>query len=382
MDTVSIDAKLKLVIAILTMDDDGRQFRGNRNNFEDLISTGEELGAFVYVTTPRHLKLHSSRTFGYRFDTNSRTWIPGQFPLPRVIYNRIPFRKDEVQPEVQELIQACLRSRTVKLFNPGFFNKWTLFEWLGKVKTTKRYIPVTKKLTSSEELDHLLRSHPTLYLKPERGKAGKGIMKVQRVVRRPPGKIKPKKEYWLTVQSERSSQTSKFAALSGVWSQIRHYVDDEEYIVQQGIPLSSYKKRPFDLRVLAQKTGKGEWEITGVGARVAGKSSITTHVPRGGSIDDPERLLTAAFGAENGRRLMIRLRKAALLISRQIEKKSGHMLGEMSMDLGVDNTGSIWFFEANAKPMKFDEPHIRKKSLERIIQYCYYLSKSRSKSSA
>lgn len=30
------------------------------------------------------------------------------------------------------------------------------------------------------------------------------------------------------------------------------------------------------------------------------------------------------------------------------------------MDLGIDDLGEIWFFEANAKPMKFDEPQIRK----------------------
>ncbi|MNE78462.1 hypothetical protein D3C80_1748710 [compost metagenome] len=47
----------------------------------------------------------------------------------------------------------------------------------------------------------------------------------------------------------------------------------------------------------------------------------------------------------------------------------------MSMDLGIDTEGSMWFFEANAKPMKFDEPHIRKKSLERIFQFSHYLSR-------
>jgi hypothetical protein len=65
------------------------------------------------------------------------------------------------------------------------------------------------------------------------------------------------------------------------------------------------------------------------------------------------------------------------MIARQIEKAAGQTLGEMSMDLGVDRDGALWFFEANSKPMKFDEPHIRKKSLEQIIHYCMYLSKKR-----
>lgn len=51
------------------------------------------------------------------------------------------------------------------------------------------------------------------------------------------------------------------------------------------------------------------------------------------------------------------------------------MLGEMSMDLGVDENGGLWFFEANSRPMKFDEPAIRKLSLERIFHYGQHLAR-------
>jgi hypothetical protein len=66
------------------------------------------------------------------------------------------------------------------------------------------------------------------------------------------------------------------------------------------------------------------------------------------------------------------------MIARQIERGAGHSLAEMSMDLGVDQEGGIWFFEANAKPMKFDEPDIRRRSLDRIFQYGQYLLKTRT----
>ncbi len=66
-----------------------------------------------------------------------------------------------------------------------------------------------------------------------------------------------------------------------------------DYIVPARHSAGYVERRPFDLRVLVQKNSKGQWDITGVGARVAGSSSITTHVPRGGSIEDPEKLLSA-----------------------------------------------------------------------------------------
>jgi hypothetical protein len=54
----------------------------------------------------------------------------------------------------------------------------------------------------------------------------------------------------------------------------------------------------------------------------------------------------------------------------------------MSMDLGVDQEGGIWFFEANAKPMKFDEPDIRKRSLDRIFQYGKYVLRTKTAKAA
>jgi hypothetical protein len=365
---------LSPVIAILTMDSKRRMFRGNEENFLDIARAGQDAGIMVYVTTTNHLKLSERRILGYIYDFEQNKWEPQMLPLPDVIYNRIPTRKDEMTPEVQQVLQTCLKRRRIHIFNPSFFNKWTLFEWLSKAKKTKRFIPITKQLTSSRQLAQLLRMHSTLYLKPDHGKAGKGIMKVQRVpVRIPKGSL-----YRLTIQEQKRSQTMQFADLASIWNEIKQYIDDEEYIVQQGIPLSSYKNRPFDLRVLLQKNGKGIWTITGVGARVAGKQAITTHVPKGGSIDDPAKLLDATFGQSIAKNLMQRVKKATLMIAKQIEKKSGHSLGEMSLDLGIDTSGNIWFFEANSKPMKFDEPDIRKKSLERTIEYCIYLSKKRS----
>lgn len=352
------------------MDDEEEQFRGNRSNFIDLIRTGHEMGVSVCVITVKDLRPRSKRMIGHVYDLDTNTWSQRWIAPPHVIYNRIPTRQDEALPEVQLTLQACLKNPNIRLFNPMFFNKWTLFEWLNKAKTTAKYIPITMKMTNSAELENVLKTYPIVYLKPIRGKAGKGIMKVQRSYLR---QLR-KPEFLLSVQETKGSQVIKSSTVTQLWNKVREQIeDDEEYIIQQGIKLSRHKSRPFDLRVLVQKNAKGEWDLTGIGARLAGKLSITTHVPRGGTIDDPEKLLASSFGTDGARKILGRAKKAALAIARQIEKKSGHLLGEMSMDLGVDIAGNIWFFEANSKPMKFDEPPIRKKSLERIIHYSIHL---------
>ncbi|MWV44033.1 YheC/YheD family protein [Paenibacillus sp. HJL G12] len=343
-----------------------RYFRGNLSNFGDIVRTGQEMGFPVYVVTIKDLKLTAEKVKGYTLNADNQ-WEQQHFPLPQVIYNRIPQREDELKPAVRRKIKECLVHPLINFYNPYFFNKWHLFEWLKKSKSTVHLVPQTRRLRGEAGLQKMLERYSCLYLKPESGKAGKGIM----MLRYQKDKLLP---YRLKVQNTKNSTTYKGANIQRLWARIRTETGLSPYIVQQGIELAVVDNRPFDLRVLLQKTEKGQWSVTGVGARMAGSKSITTHVPRGGSIEDPHKMLAIVFGADMAPGIMNRVKTTAIVIARQIEKASGHAHGEMSMDLGVDAAGSIWFFEANAKPMKFDEPHIRQKSLERIFQYSQYLA--------
>ncbi|WP_424768060.1 YheC/YheD family protein [Paenibacillus sp. sgz302251] len=362
----------RTVLAILTMDDDVQLFRGNRSNFSDLIQTGQTMGFIVYVLTIKDLLLTKASLKGYIFNEASDRWEQRLLPFPDIIYNRIPLREDEMLPSVRQKIAACHKHPRVQLFNPSFFNKWDLFEWLRLSKLTKPFIPTTRRLVTVTSLDRMMRKHSYLYLKPESGKAGQGIMTIN---------VDPEKQlpYQLKIQENKKSSTFSCSTINKLWSRIQKQCGGEAYIAQQGIKLASFNERRFDLRVLVQKNQNGQWDITGIGARIARTSSITTHVPRGGMIEDPEKLLSHTFNEEQARNLLIRTKKTAVLIAKQIERASGQLLGEMSMDLGIDSLGDMWFFEANSKPMKFDEPHIRQKSLERIFHYGAYLTKMKAK---
>ncbi|MFC4306100.1 YheC/YheD family protein [Cohnella boryungensis] len=362
----------KPVVAILTIEDDQQFFRGNRANFADLIQTGQQLGIPTYVITVKNLKLQASRVLGFTFREEDETWVQSWFPRPTIVYNRIPQREDERLPRVKKKLAALTKQPDIRLFNRRFFNKWSLFQWLNANKSTSAYIPETRRLTNALVLNGLLRKHSLLYLKPIRGKAGVGIMTVT---------VQPEKKmpYRLQIQEEKGSRTYRSGTLKRLWNRVVRQSDvlGEPYIAQQGIRLASVNNRPFDLRALVQKNGQGQWELSGIGARVAGDSSITTHVPRGGYIDDPEKLLNSIFGQETAGKVLVKVKGTTLALAKQIERSAHYRLCEMSMDLGVDSDGHVWFFEANSKPMKFDEPHIRNKSLERIFQYSLYLHRKK-----
>lgn len=340
----------------------GSDFKGNKKNYIDIIHTARQLGAFVYVFTIEDINWNKRTTGAFLYDGKlGWTQISG-LPLPNVVYNRIPYREDEMKDEVQLALKRLQAIPHLHLYNSQFFNKWSLYEDLSQNPRVSKYIPESQKLVSFREFSSMLHKHSLLYLKPIAGKAGKGIMRLEI----------SDGNYTLKIPGETRVVAKRFQDAASLWNELKTKISTG-YVVQEGIPLLTYQGRPFDIRVLVQKDGTGTWKPSGAGIRVAGKNSITTHVPRGGSIASPDVVLRKLMSEADYTAFMNRLKKTTLEIAASLEE-TYPTLGEFSMDLGLTKDGSLWFFEANAKPMKFDEPHIRKTSLERIIQYAQYLS--------
>lgn len=196
----------KPVIAILTTSDKVRQFNGNRSNFRDIIRTGKEMGFLVYVITVRDLKLEERMVNGYVPSSSGKIWYSIPVPLPQIIYNRIPTREDEEKPAVVRKIAQCLEHPGIKLYNPYFFNKWSLFEWLRGSHSTSKHVPKTRRLRSANTLTAMLNQHTSLYLKPENGKAGKGIMRLKY-------RADTALPYLLQIQSGKKNVTYKAASM-------------------------------------------------------------------------------------------------------------------------------------------------------------------------
>ena len=144
------------------------------------------------------------------------------------------------------------------------------------------------------------------------------------------------------------------------------------YLVQKAIPLALHQQTPFDLRILVQKNRRGHWEVAGMGIRVAGRNRITTHVPQGGRIEQVDKILGHLFPG-NVEEIKEQVEQLALLTAHVLEEHY-RRLGEFSLDMGLDQDGRLWLFEANAKPMKFDEEDIRQRSLFNLIDYAQYLT--------
>lgn len=352
-------------IAILTSDG-GNPFQGNHANFADLIRAGRKMGLTVYVLTPSGLAARTETTVvGYLLDHHAPglNWIQAKLPIPNVVYNRVPNRRVEQTKEVQQAITLLSNMPGVSLFNPYFFNKWTLYQQLADSDTLKKLVPYTAKWQENVPLGDLLQRYPVLYLKRVDGKAGIGMMRI----------TQKKKGVELIYQDKKGKKQFTFTNLQQLSQAVHKWAQQHPYLLQQGIPLATYKGRPFDIRMLLQKDNQGKWGLTGVGIRVAGANSISTHVPMGGRIEKLHLVIQEVFKKRTPE-ILKKIEQTGLQLAKYIETKQSSPLGEMSIDLGIEGNGTLWFFEANAKPMKFDEPDIRRLSLKRLLEYSLFLS--------
>ncbi|WP_139491728.1 YheC/YheD family endospore coat-associated protein [Brevibacillus dissolubilis] len=350
------------ILGILTSGE-GLDFKGNRDNFKDIIKSGKKHGALVYVFTPGSIDWEHKKVRGYLYHEKNDIWSEAVMPFPHVVYNRIPTRKVERRDDVRITLQQIAATQNVTLFNPRFFDKHQLFELLEKRPEAVPYLPDTKRVDTFARFKSFCQKYPFVYLKPILGKAGEGIMRIEKNGTR----------WRLQRVHNQKSITRHFSTLESAWKHFISKAKEKPYLLQEGISLATYQKRPFDIRVLIQRNGLGDWHVTGYGIRRAGKKSITTHVPRGGSILSTDKVLPSLFG-EHADLVHQHIEHSALTLARLLSHEIPS-LAEMSMDLGLTMDGRIWFFEANSKPEKFDEPNIRRSSLKNIIQYAQYVAK-------
>lgn len=344
----------------------GKHHLGNEVQ-QKLIRAGHRLGVLVFVFVPGAVDLGKKSVKGYtlfRFRKGFR-WAPVYLPLPDVIYNRILSRAVEAEPAILRLKNRLRQVPGLKLFNPGFLNKWKLFRDLGRFKEVQRWLPSTELYHAPERLAWFVRRCGGAFLKPVNGRAGSGICEVWR-----------RGEGWVfAFRKGREVIRERYEDLGQLTRRAAEYIGDRPYIIQRRIKLITLGGRKFDIRTLVQKDRSGRWRVTGMGARVAPIGGITTHVPRGGGIAPINRTLTQSLRSrERMKTAKVRLRKLACAVAAAVEAADRRLFGELSMDLGIDRAGRFWVFEANAKPMKFDEKLIQAKGVLRLLHYACFLS--------
>jgi hypothetical protein len=197
-----------------------------------------------------------------------------------------------------------------------------------------RHVPKTDWFHATS-LQRMLRSYSTVYIKPDIGRKGNGIIRVRK---------------WNDSEFKISyGDTTIRCSAEEVYHELQKIVSPyKNYIIQQGIDLATYRKRPFDIRVVLQKP-LNRWHLSWVSAKVAPrKTSVVTNVAKGAKDVTFDKTLKGIDQPLDRLKIMREL----IDVSYQIAQILGSRfpLKIVGLDMGIDKKGKIWFIEANTRP--------------------------------
>jgi hypothetical protein len=347
---------------------------GERTRFvRELLHLGQKK-AYFFAFTPRDINWQQETIHAWFLDSGGN-WIRRVVPLPDVVYNRFPSRSAESGTVITTLRERFIKKR-IPFFNWSFFNKSDVYKMLDNDPEALRHLPESINNPTPEKIKELLEKHQFLYYKPTAGSMGSGIYRLT---------YHHLKVYFIRYRRNGGNVLLRFSNFNSLMRMLkaRHSGGLSNYVVQQGIRLVEIDSCHIDFRFHMHKDGRNEWVVAGIGAKKAGRGSVTTHIKNGGSLMTPEQALSHFFG-DNAVEVLKEAKEVAVKLSEAIERNYTHTLGELGLDIGIDRNGAVWMFEANAKPGRsiFKHPALKeqgKASLEYILEHCLYLSKFRKR---
>ncbi|WP_408009482.1 YheC/YheD family protein [Pseudalkalibacillus sp. A8] len=277
----------------------------------------------------------------YGYTMKEGKLIQQVFPYPDIIHNRISNRTVERSEACVQFFEHC-QEWGIPYFNDHFISKWDVFHILVERNALAAYLPETHKELDEETLIKLMAKHNSLYLKPNHGREGRGIIRINKTEE---GKFKLE-------STSKIDLPIPLLSTEGVLKFINQFVPMEDYIIQQGISLITHSNGNVDFRILCNRNEKGDWCVTSSIARVSDTNSIVTNMACGGQIHLLSDMLLNHFEKMKASQIKALLYELALETSKSINMLADGIFGEFGIDFGVDLMGHPWILEVNTKPSK------------------------------
>lgn len=244
-------------------------------------------------------------------------------------------------------------------------SKWAKTIVLLKSKTLSEHIPETVKY-SRQTLSSMLSEHSMVYVKPDRGTFGNGVMRLEK-----------KNGIAAPFILQYGTKARAFTSFDELFSGIERIRPKKTYLVQHGIHLLKHRNRRFDLRVMVQKNLRHEWETTGIIGRLSHPAKIVTNYHSGGTVTPFETLMSGHLTQTGQAAYKSRLRRLGLQTAQQLQTRYPG-LKEIGIDVAIDDKMKPWILEVNTAPDPFIFRKLRDKSVFRRI-YRYRMAYSRTK---
>ena len=200
------------------------------------------------------------------------------------------------------------------------------------------HIPETRLFTPYN-LRRMLQKYGMVYVKPDRGSFGWGVMKVER---EPCLECSRFALYFRRHRWEYASHQELVAAVN----RIRR---GKPYLVQRGIRMITHGDCPLDIRVMVQLSLERVWETTGYLARVAARGRIVTNFHSGGTPMELKPLLSAHLSPQETETYVNALCRLGESVARHLHRFFPG-IKEVGLDIALQGDMKPWILEVNTNP--------------------------------
>lgn len=234
-------------------------------------------------------------------------------------------------------------------------SKWKKTKWLLEDAYFRRYVPHTL-LFSKKNLTSMLNDYNTVFFKPTDGSGGKNIIRIRKTDGGYQKQLKTKKTY--------------YSGIDQLYQELKRFAGNRSYLLQKGIRLAKSNGKPFDIRVMVQKTKKGSWVGTALFTKVGSPGKVATNYNQGGKIGTFRHTMEGAgFHAAFISQMEAELKRVGVATGHNFDR---HYKGfkELGLDVALDSSGRPWILEVNTRPQVYPLLTLKDKSLyNRVIYY-------------
>lgn len=224
-----------------------------------------------------------------------------------------------------------------------------------KDERVKRYIPQTRPF-NKKNLSLMLKRYKTVFFKPTDGSGGAKIVKI----------TKQDKQFIV----RHAARKKVFSSKKALYQWMRSFAGKRSFILQKGVALAKSNGKPFDIRVMVQKTKDGSWKPTALFCKVGHSGKVTTNYNQGGSLQFINSTLEGAgFDASKRTKIKADLRKLGLFVAKVFNKRSKGFK-ELGLDVAIDSKARLWILEVNTRPQFYPLKDMKNKGLYlKILSY-------------
>jgi glycosyltransferase involved in cell wall biosynthesis/glutathione synthase/RimK-type ligase-like ATP-grasp enzyme len=295
---------------------------------------GRKLGLDVLFFTVDDIHWRNRRVKGFVYRKDGR-FVPREAPLPLVIHNRIkPNLPCQKLSWLQNIPDVVLFNRDNRM------DKWQVHQAFHSVPSLQSHLPETHLLTK-ERVSAMLTKYDAVYVKPRCKSLGIGVRRLAM------------RDQHLKVKDSKGRVEFMPVAKLGEW--VERLQKEGKYLVQQAIPLMRVNERLFDLRVSVQKAGSGEWQVSGMVAKVGRSGGIATNVAVGGEARSLSDVWREA-GVEGAEELSRTIERVSLAAARHLGQVNPG-IADLGLDIAVDEKEYVWIIEVNARDLRITFRH-------------------------